>query len=191
MQEKPLDGFRVAALVSTDFEQVELTEPKKALEQAGARVQIVSPVRGQVQGMRHDQKADTFSVDLPLEQARVDDFDGLLIPGGTLNADQLRVVLLAQQFAQQFDEADRPIAVICHGPWLLVSSSLVHGRTLTSYHTLKDDIRNAGGRWLNKEAVRDRNWVSSRSPHDIPAFNREMIALFREYAAVPQRRRAA
>ena len=191
MQEKPLQGLRVAALVATDFEQVELVEPKRALEQAGAKVDIVSPVHGEVQGMRHDEKADRFHVDVPLEQARANDYDALLLPGGALNADALRAVELAQDFVQQFDELDKPIAVICHGPWLLVSSNLVNGRTLTSYHTIKDDIRNAGGRWLNVEVVRDRNWVSSRQPSDIPAFNRQMIRLFQEHVAGRQQRRAA
>lgn len=181
MEQKRLDGMRVAILVDDDFEQSEMTEPRRALEEAGAKTVIVSPKHDIVQGMRHDVKADTFKVDLPLDQANPDDFDALLLPGGVLNADALRANPKAQEFVRRFDAADKPIAVICHGPWLLVSAGLVCGRTLTSYHTIQDDIRNAGGRWLDTAPVRDRNWVSARSPRDLPAFNQAMIDLFAEY----------
>jgi protease I len=172
--------MRVAILVADDFEQVELTEPKQALEQAGARTSIISTKSGRVQGMKHDEKADTFPVDLTFEQARPDDFDAVLLPGGALNADTLRVVREAQDFVRRMEENGKPIAAICHAPWLLVSAGMVRGRTLTSYHTLQDDIRNAGGQWLNLEVVRDRNWVTSRGPQDLPAFNKAMIDLFAE-----------
>src|SRR5437588_4684449 len=142
MQGNTLNGMRVAIVVTTDFEQVELTEPKKALEQAGATAKIVSPQPGTIQGMNHDVKADTFNVDMTLDQANPNDFDALMLPAGALNADALRMVPQAQQFAQEFQRAGKPMAVICHAPWLLVSSRLVRGRTLTSYYTIQDDIRN-------------------------------------------------
>lgn len=185
MQARQLDGMRVAIIVATNFEQSELTEPKKALEQAGARTAIVSPTAGEITGVNHGEQADSFKVDMTLDQANFGDFDAILLPGGALNADFLRVQPKAQEFVRFFDQQDKPIAVICHGPWLLVSAGLVHGRTLTSYHTIQDDIRNAGGRWLDMEMVRDRNWVSSRSPKDLPAFNRGMIDLFMEYRSRP------
>jgi protease I len=178
MQDKPLTGLRVAILVSDDFEQVELTGPRQALEQAGASTTLISPKSGQVHGVNHDVRADAFDVDLTLDRANPNDYDALLLPGGALNADLLRTFRQAQDFARRIDETNRPIAVICHGPWLLVSAGLVTGRQLTSYHSIQDDVRNAGGHWLDLEVVRDRNWVSSRQPSDIPAFNREMVALF-------------
>jgi len=175
-----LDGMKVAILVSNDFEQIEMTEPRKALDSAGATTTIVSPEAGQVQGVHHDVKADRFNVDLTLDQANPDDFDAVLLPGGALNADHLRAHRKAQEFVRRIEETDKPIAVICHGPWLLISAGLVNGRNLTSYYTIQDDVRNAGGRWLDFEVVRDRNWVSSRRPSDIPKFNQEMITLFAE-----------
>ena len=181
MAEKDLAGMHVAILVDQDFEQVELTEPKKALEEAGATTAIISPEPGEVQGFKHDQKADKFKVDLPLDKAEPQDFDAVLLPGGVINADHLRMVKKAQEFVREMDRAGRPIAVICHGPWLLVSAGLVRGRKMTSYYTIQDDLRNAGAAWQDSEVVRDRNWVSSRKPDDIPAFNREMIALFAEH----------
>src|SRR5437016_13896782 len=178
MQANNLSGIRVAILVTDDFEQVELTEPKKALDQAGATTKIIAPKPGQVQGVNHDVKADTFPVDMTLDQANPADFDAVLLPGGTLNADSLRMEPKAQDFVRQVNNSGRPIAVICHGPWLLVSAGLAKGRTLTSYYTIQDDIRNAGASWVDQELVRDGNWVSSRSPKDIPAFNKGMIELF-------------
>jgi protease I len=178
MIEKNLHGLRVAILVTNDFERVELTEPQHALEAAGARTVIVSPQPGQLQSLNHDVKADVFDVDLTLDEANPDDFDAILLPGGVINADALRVVPRAQEFVRRIDEAGKPIAVICHGPWLLVSAGLVRGRTLTSWPTLQDDIRNAGGHWVDSEVVRDGNWVSSRGPRDLPAFNREILSLF-------------
>jgi protease I len=180
-QDKRLDGFRVAILVSDDFEQVEMTEPRKALDQAGATTKIVSPGSGQITGVNHDEKADKFNVDLTLDEAKPDDFDAVLLPGGALNADFMRMNPKAQAFVQQIDKSGRPIAVICHAPWLLVSAGLVKGRSLTSFQTIQDDIRNAGGNWSDQEMVHDYNWVSSRSPKDIPAFNQAMLSLFTEY----------
>jgi deglycase len=188
MQERRLDGMRVAILVSTNFEQAEMTEPRRALDEAGARAILISTEQGQTRGFQHDHAGDSFSADMPLDSANPDDFDALMLPGGALNADHLRVVAKAQAFARRMDETNRPIAFICHAPWLLVSSGLVHGRTLTSYHTIRDDICNAGGHWLDQELVRDGNWVSSRSPKDLPAFNQGMIDLFAEFFHASRRR---
>ena len=144
---KQLQNVRVAILVADDFEQVEMTEPRKALDEAGAMTTLISPKPGQVTGMNHDVKSDAFRVDMTLEQANPDDFDAVLLPGGVLNADSLRVNPKAQNFVSQIDKSGKPIAVICHAPWLLVSAGRVKGRTLTSYPTIQDDIRNAGGNW--------------------------------------------
>jgi len=181
--EKRLQGLRVAALAETDFEQVELTEPRQALEQAGAQVVLISSEPGQIDGMNHDQKADKFPVDQTLDQAQAADFDAVLLPGGALNADKLRMIPEARRFVQEADRAGKPLAVICHAPWLLVSAGLVRGRTLTSYYTLQDDIRNAGGNWMDRAPVRDRNWITARNPDDIPAFNQAMLDLFAEHTA--------
>lgn len=181
MQGNQLDGMRVAILVSNDFEQAEMTEPRKALEQAGAATTIISPEAGEVTGVNHDEKADSFKVDMTLDQANPNDFDAVLLPGGALNADFLRMNAQAQNFVKQIDSSGRPIAVICHAPWLLVSAGLVKGRTLTSYYTIQDDLRNAGANWVDQEMVRDRNWVSSRSPKDLVAFNPAIVSLFSEY----------
>jgi protease I len=181
MQGNQLDGIRVAILVSNDFEQAEMTEPRKALEQAGAKTTLISPEAGQVTGVNHDEKADSFQVDMTLDQAKPDDFDAVLLPGGALNADFIRMNPQAQKFVKQIDDSGKPIAVICHAPWLLVSAGLVKGRTMTSYQTIQDDLRNAGANWVDQEMVRDRNWVSSRSPKDLGAFNPAMVSLISEY----------
>ena len=178
MAEKQLSGLRVAAILTDGVEQVELLEPKKALEAAGAKVTVISPKAGQLQGFKHHDKADKIPVDLELSQANPADFDAVLLPGGALNADALRTEKKAQDFVRVIDEAGKPIAVICHGSWLLVSADLLEGRTITSWPSVQDDIRNAGGEWVDKEVQRDKNWVSSRKPDDIPAFNKEMINLF-------------
>ena len=180
MAEAKLDGMRVAIIAATDFEQVELEEPQKALEHAGATTKIISNQSGKITGMKHDEKKDQFDVSLTLDYANPDEFDAVLLPGGALNADFLRLQPKAQEFVRRFDQAGKPIASICHAPWLLVSAGLVKGRHLTSYHTIQDDIRNAGGNWEDREVIRDRNWVTSRQPDDIPAFNREMIKMFAE-----------
>jgi protease I len=164
MAEQKLNGLRVAILATDGFEQVELIEPRKALQDAGAKTTVIAPKSGKIQGMKHDEKADKVEVDMPLDKAKATDFDAMLLPGGALNADALRVEKGAQAFAQQMEEAGKPIAVICHGPWLLASAGLVKGHTLTSYHTIQDDIRNAGGQWIDDEVVHDQNWVSSRQP---------------------------
>lgn len=184
MPEKSLQDQRVAILVTDGFEQVELAEPQKALDEAGAKTVLVAPSgKRTVQAMHHADKADQFQVDQTLDQARPEEFDAVLLPGGVYNADHLRINNKAQEFLRRMDKDEKPIAVICHGPWLLISAKLTRGRTMTSYHTIQDDVRNSGAKWEDRETVRDRNWISSRQPSDIPAFNREMIALFSERKA--------
>jgi protease I len=180
MPSKNLEGMRVAILATDDFEQAELMEPRKALDEAGAHTTVIAPKPGKIKAVKHDEIVGSVDVDMTLDEASPEEFDAVLLPGGALNADALRVVNAAQEFVRYMDDSGRPIAVICHGPWLLVSADLVDGRTLTSYHTIQDDIRNAGGQWMDKEVVRDQNWVSSRQPTDISAFNREMISMFAE-----------
>jgi protease I len=173
-----LNDKHVAILVAEGFEQVELTEPRKALDEAGAETKIVSPAGKEVQGWKHFDKADKFKVDVPLEQARAEDFDALLLPGGVANPDQLRANPKAVAFVKAFFDAGKPVAAICHGPWTLIDAKVVRGRRITSWPSLKADLTNAGAKWTDEEVVVDRGLVSSRKPQDIPAFNREMIALF-------------
>jgi protease I len=170
-----LNGMNIAILVTDGFEQSELTEPKKALEAAGALTRIVSDKFDKVQGMNHDQPGDKFTVDLLLREADAKSFDAVLLPGGKVNAAALRDMGEAQRFVQNMDEDNKPIAVICHGGWLLVSAGLVEGRTMTSFPALEQDIRSAGGNWVDQEVVVDGNLVSSRTPEDIPAFNDKMV----------------
>ena len=173
-----LQGLRVAILVTNGFEQVELEKPQKVLTEAGATTAIISPEGRSVRGMNHTEKGDDFAVELEIADADSEDFDAVLLPGGVVNADNLRMNEEAQRFVQEIESSGKPIAVICHGAWLLVSAGLVEGRHLTSYYTLQDDILNAGGEWTDDETVVDRNWVSSRQPDDIPAFNKAMLKLF-------------
>ena len=172
-----LNNLRVAVLATDGFEESELTEPVKALRDAGAQVDIISPHGGEIQGYKHHDKSIKVRVDRTLDEARPDDYDALQLPGGALNADQARMEPKVQAFIQAIDRAGKPMAVICHASWDLVSAGLVRGRTLTSWHTIQDDIRNAGGNWVDREVVVDGNLVTSRGPKDLPAFNREMIAL--------------
>lgn len=180
MAEKNLNGLRVAILCTDLFEQSEMTDPRKALDEAGAKTVLIAPNKGKVQGVKHDKKVDEFPVDTTLDKADPEQFDAVLLPGGAMNADALRMEPKAQEFVRAIDRAGKPIAVICHGPWLLISAGLTRGRTMTSYHTIQDDVKNSGAHWVDREVVRDANWVSSRQPDDIPAFNREMISLFAE-----------
>jgi protease I len=172
-----LGGLRVAILANDGFEQVEMTQPRHALQEAGVETRLVSVNAGRIRGFHHDQPADWFDVDLKLEEARADDFDAVLLPGGVKNADMLRASHHAQQFVRDIDRQGKPLGVICHGPWLLISAGLVKDRTLTSWPTLEADIRNAQGNWVDQAVVVDRNWVSSRKPADIAAFNREFKQL--------------
>ena len=175
-----LDGLKVAILVAEGFEQVELTEPKKALESAGAQTRILSPVEDKVQGWNHFDKADRFTVDVPLSEADARDFDALLLPGGVANPDQLRIIPEAIKFVREFFSANKPVAAICHGPWPLIETGIVRGRTMTSWPSLKTDLINAGAKWVDQEVVTDDGLVTSRRPDDIPAFNRKMIEAFAE-----------
>lgn len=172
-----LAGRTIAILVNDGFEQVELTEPRKALEQAGAITHLVSGKKGTVQGFHHDEKGDAFDIDKTFDEIDAEAYNAILLPGGAFNADELRMVPAAQKIVQDADRAGKPIAVICHGAWLLVSAGLVSGRTLTSWPTLQDDIRNAGGTWVDQEVAIDGNLISSRKPDDIPAFSRALIEI--------------
>jgi protease I len=173
-----LNGLKVAILVAEGFEQVELMEPRKALDQAGATTSVVSPAKGEVQGWKHFDKADKVQVDVPLEQANASEFDALLLPGGVANPDQLRMQPKAVEFVKAFFAAGKPVAVICHGPWTLIEAGVVEGRTITSWPSLKTDLRNAGANWVDQEVVVDNGLVSSRKPADILAFNHKMVEEF-------------
>ena len=162
----------------------ELTEPAQALRDAGAEVLIVAPRRGEIQGFEHDTKGNAVEVDMLLQDARADYFDAVVLPGGALNADALRMLPEMQTFLKAIHAAGKPIAAICHAPWELISAGLVRNRTLTSYFTIQDDIRNAGGTWIDGETVEDDNWVTSRQPSDLPAFNRAMVELFSRSMAI-------
>lgn len=175
-----LAGKRVAALVATGFEQVELLDPRQALSQAGATVEVVSPEKEKVRGWNHTNWGDTVNVDRPLDQARPDDYDALLLPGGVMNPDRLRMIPKAVEFVRRFFDDGKPIAVICHGPWTLIEADVVRGLTITSYPSVKTDLRNAGANWVDREVVVDRGIVSSRSPSDLPAFNKKMVEEFAE-----------
>ncbi len=173
-----MKGKKVAILAADMFERVELEEPRKALEDAGAEVEIVSIEGGEIQGFDHFEPANKVKVDRTVEEASPDDYDALMIPGGVGNPDLLRGDENAVAFVRGFHEAGKPIAVICHGPWMLVESGIVRGKRVTSWPTLQTDIRNAGGEWVDEEVVVDGNIVTSRKPDDIPAFNEKMLELF-------------
>ena len=175
-----LRNKRVAALVENGFEQSELLEPKKALEAAGARVDIVSPQTGKVKGWQHNDWGQEVSVDRQLEQANADEYDALLLPGGVMNPDKLRANSRAVAFVKAFVDAGKPIAAICHGPWTLIEAGAVRGRRMTSWPSLQTDLKNAGANWVDQEVVTDNGVVTSRKPDDIPAFNRKMIEEFAE-----------
>ena len=178
MAEKKLDGVRVAILVTDGFEQVELEKPREALDKAGAQTKIVSPAGKKVKAWDMTDWGSKFSTDVPLDDARADDFDALLLPGGVMNPDKLRIIPAAVAFVRRFFEAGKPVAAICHGLWTVLEAGGAPGRRLTSWPSLKTDLRNAGAEWVNEEVVVDGNLVTSRKPDDIPAFNREMMALF-------------
>jgi protease I len=171
---------RVAILVTNGFEQVEMTEPRKALEAAGFQTKLVSPAKGEVQGWNHDEKAEKFRVDMELNSANPAEYDALLLPGGVRNPDELRMIPEAVEFVKSFFEDGKPVAAICHGPWMLVEADAVRGKRVTSWPSLKTDLRNAGGNWSDQEVISDGDIVTSRKPADIPAFNRKMIELFSE-----------
>jgi protease I len=175
-----LSNKRVAALVDNGFEQSELLEPKKALEAAGAKVDIVSPQKIKVRGWKHGDWGDDVAVDRQLDGANADEYDALLLPGGVMNPDKLRMNPKAVQFVKAFVDSGRPIAAICHAPWTLIEAGAVNGRTMTSWPSLTNDLKNAGATWVDREVVVDNGLVTSRKPDDIPAFNKKMIEEFAE-----------
>ncbi len=177
---RKLDRKKVAILVTDGFEQVELTKPREALDEAGADSKIVSLKPGKIQGMHHADKGDKFDVDLTLDEARPEEFDALMIPGGLINPDALRLNDDALEFTRQFFREGKPVAAMCHGPWVLIDAGVVRGRTLTSWPAIKTDVKNAGGKWINEDVVVDNGLVTSRKPDDIPAFNKKMIEEFCE-----------
>ena len=181
-----LKGKKVAILVADGFEQVEMTEPRKALEDAGATIDLISPVTGQVQGAKHDKKGDAFDVDVELSEANPEDYDSLVLPGGVANPDTLRINPDAVNFVKAFVDAGKPIAAICHGPWTLIEAGGVRGRNMTSWPSLQSDLRNAGAKWIDCECVNDNGLVTSRKPDDLPAFNKKMIEEFAEGRHIPK-----
>jgi protease I len=178
-----LEGLKVAVLAVDGFEQAELVEPKRALAEAGATVHVISAKPGKIQGFKHVDKGDTVDVDSTFDKATADDYDAVVLPGGVVNGDAIRLLPQAQAFVKAADSANKPIAVICHGGWLPVSAGIIKGRTLTSWPSLQDDIRNAGGTWVDREVVEDNNLISSRKPDDIPAFNKALIGQLSERKA--------
>ncbi len=179
---------KIAVLATDGFEQVELTEPVKALRAEGATVTIVSLKSGEIQGMNHHEKGDKTKVDLELSHAKAADFDALILPGGVANPDTLRADKHAVAFVKAFADANKPIAAICHGPWTLIEADTVRGRKLTSWPSLQTDLRNAGAHWVDQAVVVDGNLITSRKPDDLKDFNREIIALFGKPAAQPMRK---
>lgn len=188
MAEKQLQGTRVAILATDLFEEAELIDTRNALQEAGAQTVVIAPKAGEIQAVQHDKKTQKVKVDMTLDHARPNDFDAVLLPGGAMNADALRMERQAQEFVRNIDQAGKPVAVICHGSWLLISAGLAKGHTMTSYYTIQDDLKNAGANWVDEASVLDGTWVSSRQPTDIPEFNRVMIKLF---AAEKQKGRRA
>jgi len=170
-----LNGKKVALLVADGFEQVELTGPQTALEENGAITHIVSPSSGEVKGWDKKEWGDQFPVDVPLDQANAGDYDALVLPGGVMNPDKLRVNPKAVQFTRDFFRAGKPVAAICHGPWTLINAGVVEGRTMTSWPSLEADLQNAGATWVDREVVVDQGLITSRKPDDIPAFNDKLV----------------
>jgi protease I len=180
MATESIKGKRIAFLVTDGVEQVELTEPWKTVEKAGATPELVSIKSGEIQGMDHDKKADTFPVDKLVGDVSAEDYDGLVLPGGVANPDTLRTNDEAVDFVRDFFKQQKPVAAICHGPWMLVEADVVEGRMLTSWPSLKTDIRNAGGNWIDKEVVVDNGLVTSRKPDDLKAFCEKAVEEFAE-----------
>jgi protease I len=180
MATNSLSGKRVAILATDGVEQVELLEPRKALDAAGATTKVISIKSGSIQGMNHDKPGEQINVDTVLDSTSADDYDALLLPGGVANPDKLRMVPAAVDFVRAFFEAGKPVAAICHGPWLLVEADVVNGRNVTSWPSLHTDLKNAGANWSDSEVVTDHGLVTSRKPDDIPAFNKKMIEEFAE-----------
>lgn len=177
-----LQGKKIAILVADGFEQIELLEPRKALDEAGATTRVVSPADKKVKGWNTKEWGNEVPVDVPLRSATAGEYDALLLPGGVMNPDHLRMLPEAVHFVKLFVDSGKPVAAICHGPWTLIETGGLKGRTVTSWPSLKTDLKNAGANWVDKEVVRDEQFVFSRKPDDIPAFNREMIQLFSQGA---------
>jgi protease I len=180
MANQSIEGKRIAFLATDGFEQVELTDPWEAVEQAGGKPELVSIKAGQIQGMNHDEKADKFPVDHVVGEVNAEDYDGLVLPGGVANPDTLRMNDGAIDFVRDFFKQGKPVAAICHGPWSLVEADVVDGRTLTSWPSLKTDILNAGGKWVDQEVVVDNGLVTSRKPDDLKAFSAKAVEEFAE-----------
>jgi protease I len=173
--DKTLEGCKVAILVMDGFEEAELMEPRQALSEAGAMVHVISNKPGQIQGFRHLERGGMVTADATFDQVSPDDYDAVVLPGGVVNGDAIRTVPEAQAFVRALDTAHKPVAVICHGGWLPISAGIVKGHTMTSWPSLQDDLRNAGATWVDEEVVEDDNFITSRKPDDIPAFNRKII----------------
>jgi protease I len=184
MAKDTLDGLKVAILVTDGFEEVELVKPREALDEAGATTSIVSPKDRSVRAWNFTDWSGDYPVDKRLGEARPDDYDTLLLPGGVINPDTLRIIPGAVQFVRSFFDEGKPVAAICHGPWTLIDAGAVPGRTVTSWPSLRSDLRNAGATWVDREVVVDGNLVTSRKPDDLPAFNREVIGIFAKAASV-------
>jgi protease I len=191
MASDTLSGLKVAILITDGFEQVEMTQPRQALDEAGAQTQIVSPRDGQVKSWKFTEWGDQFPVDVLLSSAQPGDYGALLLPGGVINPDTLRTQAEAVAFVKAFFDADKPVATICHGPWTIIEAGVARGRRIASWPSLRTDLRNAGAEWVDQEAVSDGNLVSSRKPDDIPAFNRAMIGLFSRAGRREGQRRAS
>jgi protease I len=175
---RKLEGKKVAIVVTDGFEQVELTSPRDALAREGATCEIVSPKDRKVKGWKHVEWGDELDVDVPIADADPDDYDALLLPGGVMNPDKLRVIPEVQRFVRSFFDDGKPVAAICHGPWTLIDAGVIDGRRMTSWPSLQADLTNAGADWVDEEVVVDRSLVTSRKPDDLPAFNEETIELF-------------
>lgn len=188
MAQNDLQGKRIAILAAEGVEEVELVEPRRALDEAGAETVLIAPESGTIRSWKFTEWGDDYDVDLTLSEARVEDFDGLFIPGGVMSPDNLRLNEEAVDFVKSFGDAGKPMASICHGPWMLAEAGLVEGRTLTSWPSVRTDLENAGANWVDQEVVRDGDLVTSRKPDDLPAFNRELIDL---YSGGGEARRAA
>lgn len=173
--EKQLTGKKVAILVDNGFEQSEMTEPRKALDEAGAETHLISPADGKVKGWKSGDWADSFDIDVALDEARSGDYDALVLPGGVINPDKLRINETAVRFIHDFFSAGKPVAAICHGPWTLINAGVVKGREMTSWPSLRKDLENAGARWVDREVVVDAGLVTSRNPDDLPAFNAKLV----------------
>lgn len=180
MADQKINELKIAILATDGFEQSELLVPKETLEKAGAQVQVIAPKEGSIKGWNHTDWGEKVPVDLNLENAKAEDFDGLVLPGGVMNPDKLRINEKAIQFIRDFAQAGKPIAAICHGPWTLIEAGVVHGKKMTSYPSIRTDLINAGAQWVDQEVVTDHGLVTSRNPDDLPAFCKKMIEEFKE-----------